>query len=128
MFVDADPLEEDMGILCQDMVPDQLIAYIKDYQEAFGLNLKIDGQRERSVLTGMTRIYGKHDAGLIIKWVFYRYKGRWGDEPVTVWSFSKGRKWWLDKMHLEMQDALRKEQARTYTAASSLGGRGLADL
>jgi hypothetical protein len=127
MFADTDPLEEDMGIRCEDMNPDQLVAYIKSYQEAFGLNLKIEGQRERAVINGLVRIYGRQDAGRIIKWVFYQYKGRYDKEPVTIFSFSKGRKWWLDKMHLEMQDAIRKERPKDYTSLS-IGGRGLADL
>lgn len=126
-FSDSDPLEDDMGVRCEQMNPDQLVAYIKSYQQAFGLNLRIDGTPERAVFRAMQRIYGKDDAGRIVKWVFYHHKGRWENQPVTPFSFTKGRKWWVDKMHLEMQEALRKETARTYTHVS-LGGRGLADL
>ncbi len=127
MFADPDPLEDDMGVRCQDMTPDQLVAYIKAYQEAFGLILRVDGIPERSVFKAMQRIYGKTDAGLIVKWVFYHYKGRYENEPVRHLSFAKGRKWWVDKMHLEMQQALAIEDTRRYTGVS-LGGRGLADL
>lgn len=126
-FSDNDPLEDDMGVRCENMTPDQLVAYIKSYQNAFGLNLRIDGTPERAVFRAMQRIYGHTTAGQIVKWVFYHHKGRWGNEPVTPFSFSKGRKWWVDKMHLELQEALRKETTRTYTSAT-LGGRGLADL
>lgn len=115
-----------MGVRCEDMTPDQLVAYIKSYQEAFGLNLPVDGLPERSVFKGMQRIYGR-DAGLIVKWVFYRHRGRWQDEPVRYQSFAKGRKWWVDKMYLEMQEALARESRRTATGAS-LGVTSLADL
>lgn len=127
-FTDPDPLEDDMGVLCQDMTPDQLICYIKSYQEAFGLDLKVDGLPERAVFRGLQRIYGVRDAGLIVKWVFYHYRGRYEGEPVRHLSFAKGRKWWVDKMHLEMQDELRRSDPRSY-AGVSLGGRtSLADL
>lgn len=126
-FTDMDPLEEDMGVRCEDMNPDQIIAYIKSYQAAFGLDLKVDGLPERSVFRGMQRIYGQRDAGLIVKWVFYKYKGRYEGEPVRHLSFAKGRKWWVDKMHLEMQQALAASTPRRYEDAT-LGGRGLLDL
>jgi hypothetical protein len=124
-----DPLEEDMGVRCEQMSADQLIAYIKGYHAAFDLNLKISGMPERSALTGLQRTYGKTDAGKIIKWVFYHHKGRHNGEPVTPLSFSKGRKWWTDKMHLEMQEATRITAPADYaSAATDLGIRSLADL
>lgn len=129
MFSDNDPLEDDFGVRCEDMSPDQLVSYIKCYQEAFGLNVKIDGMPERAVFKAMQRIYGPRDTGLIVKWAFYRYKGRYQNEPLTPLSFAKGRKWWVDKMHLEMQEALAAEDPRRYQdAGASLGGRGLLDL
>ena len=128
-FSDIDPLEEDMGVRCEDMTPDQLVSYIKCYQEAFGLNLKIDGLPERSVFKGMQRIYGAHDAGLIVKWVFYKYRGRYEGEPVRHLSFAKGRKWWIDKMHLEMQEEMRRSTPKSYVnAAAEFGMRSLSDL
>lgn len=126
-FSDTDPLEEDMGIRCEDMTPDQLVSYIKSYQEAFGLNLPVEGLPERSVFKGMQRLYGKRDAGLIVKWVFYKHKGRWDGEPVRYQSFAKGRRWWVDKMYTELQDELRRESARTATG-SGLGTVSLLDL
>lgn len=126
-FTSSDPLEDDFGVRCEDMSPDQLVSYIKSYQEAFGLNIRIDGMPERSVFKGMHRIYGKRDTGLIVKWVFYKYRGRYADEAIRPNSFAKGRKWWVDKMHLEMQEELRRESSRTTTSAS-LGGVSLADL
>lgn len=125
-FSDNDPLEDDMGVRCEDMTPDQLVAYIKSYQAAFGLNLPVDGLPERSVFRGMRRIYGR-DAGLIVKWVFYHHRGRWQGEPVRYQSFAKGRKWWVDKMYLEMQEALARE-SRSAATGPGLGVTSLADL
>lgn len=125
-FMDEDPLEHDMGVRCEDMTPAQLVAYIKTYQAAFGLNLPVDGIPERSVFKGMQRIYGR-DAGLIVKWVFYKHKGRWDGEPVRYQSFAKGRKWWVDKMYLEMQESMKRAEPKRYQEAT-LGGRGLLDL
>lgn len=127
-FSDPDPLEEDMSVMCEDMTPDQLIAYLKSYHQAFGLILKVQGHQELAVFRHLKKVYGR-DAGLIVKWTTYHYKGFFRGEPITFNSFSKGRKWFTDKMHLEVQQELRKENSRTYTATGgSLGGRGLADL
>lgn len=127
-FKDEDPLEQDMGVRCEDMNPDQLVAYIKSYQEAFGLNLPVDGMPERGIFRGMQRIYGT-DAGLIVKWVFYKYKGRWEGEPVRYQSFAKGRKWWVDKMYVEMQQQQKRESSRPADKARrSLGVVSLLDL
>lgn len=126
-FADEDPLEHDMGIRCEDMTPDQLVAYIKSYQEAFGLSLKVDGVKERAVFRGLQKLYGRHDAGRIVKWVFYHHKGRFRDEPVGFFTFSKGNKWFTDKMHLEAQQAL-SELSRRQSAPVRMGMTNLADL
>ena len=127
-FTDEDPLEQDMGVRCEDMSPDQLVAYVKSWQGAFGLDVRIDGHPERAVFRGMRRIYGQRDAGLIVKWVFYKHRGRREDgSPVTPLSFAKGRKWWVDRMHLEMQEHMRRATPAAYQGAT-LGGRGLLDL
>ena len=128
-FSDTDPLEEDMGVRCEDMTPDQLVAYIKSYQEAFGLNFPVEGLPERSVFKAMQRLYGKREAGLIVKWVFYKHHGRWEGEPVRYQSFAKGRRWWVDKMYAELQDDLRRSTPKSYAAAAAeFGMRSLSDL
>ena len=126
-FTDEDPLEHDMGVRCEDMTPNQLIAYVVSYQGAFGVNIKVDGPPEHSVFKAMQRIYGKRDAGLIVKWVFYKHRGRHRDEYVTPLSFAKGSRWWVDKMYFEMQEALRGSDPARYQGAT-LGGPGLLDL
>lgn len=126
-FSDIDPLEEDMGVRCEDMTPDQLVSYIKSYQAAFGLNLPVEGQKERGVFRGLQRVYGKTAAGRIVKWAFYHYRGQFRDEAIGFFQFSKGSKWWTDKLYVELQQELARENPRTYTG-SSLGVTSLADL
>lgn len=116
-----------MGVRCEDMTADQLVAYIKSYQSAFGLNLRVEGLKERAVFKGLQRVYGKANAGNIVKWAFYHHKGRFRDEPVGFFMFSKGNKWWTDKLYLEMQESLARESRITATGAS-LGVISLADL
>ena len=126
-FLDEDPLEHDMGVRCEDMTPNQLLDYVVIYQRAFGVDIKVDGHPEHAVLKAMQRIYGRRDAGLIVKWVFYQHKGRHRDGYVTPLSFAKGRRWWIDQMHFEMQEAVRMSNPAHYQGAT-LGGRGLLDL
>lgn len=126
-FSDPDPLEQDMGVLCRDMTADQLVAYIKSYQEAFGLNLKVEGFKERAVFRGLQRIYGKDNAGLIVKWAFYQHRGRFRDEAINFFHFSQGNKWLTDKFYLELQqDTVKNDPARFEGA--SLGVVSLNDL
>lgn len=127
VFSDSDPLEQGMGVRCEDMSPEQLVSYIKTYQKAFGINLAVEGVIERSIFRSMQKIYGRKSAGNIVKWVFYKYHGRYSGEPVAFTSFSKGRKWWVDKMYIELQDHLRKEKPST-PGKSSVGAKKLSDL
>jgi len=126
-FADNDPLEDDMGVRCENMNPDQLVAYIKSYQQAFGLNLKVDGFKERGVFRGLQKLYGQQEAGRIVKWAFYHYRGQFRAEPIGFFMFSQGNKWWTDKLHMEVQQEMAKSDSATYRGAS-LGVRSLSDL
>lgn len=126
-FTDDDPLEQDMGVRCEDMTPNQLIRYVVTYQRAFDRDIKVEGPRETNAFKGLQAIYGQRDAGLIVKWAFYKHRGQWRGDCVTPTWFSKGRRWWLDIMHLEVQEALRHSGPAHYEGAT-LGGPGLLDL
>ena len=128
-FADTDPLEDDMGIRCENMTPDQLVAYIKAYQDAFGFNLKVEGAKERGVFRGLQRVYGVENAGRIVKWAFYHHKGKFRDEIINFFHFSKGNKWLTDKFYLELQQATAKEHsAADRFQGASLGVTRLSDL
>ena len=111
MFLDPDPIEQDMGLPVEEMNPDQLVAYLKTYHAAYGLDMAVEGHQERAIFRSMQNIYGQRTAGRIVKWVTYTHKGRWDGQPVRFASFCKARKWWVDMMHMEMQDSLRKADA-----------------
>jgi len=128
-FSDRDPVEELMGLRVEDMNPNELVTYLKTYQDAFDRRLAVQGHMERAIFRSMQKIYGTTDAGLIVKWSLYRYKGVYGGEPITFTSFAKGRKWWVDKMHLEMQAHRAKEsQASVDPAVIGVGAMRLSDL
>lgn len=112
-FSDKDPIEEMMSLRVEEMTPGELVTYIKTYQEAFDRRMAVEGMIERSIFKSMQRIYGAATAGQIVKWAFYKYHGVYGGEVITFTSFTKGRKWWVDKMHQEMQAAQRKETAKS---------------
>lgn len=125
-FTDPDPIEQQMGLRCEDMTPDELVAYIRTYQNAFDRRMAVEGTVERKVFEGMKRIYGEKTAGQIVKWAFYKYKGIWKGDVVVFTSFSKGRKWWVDMMYQELQAALRKET--TSASRVGIGSKRLSDL
>lgn len=103
-FFQQDAIEKDMGGKVTQFTPDQLVCYVRDSMYAEnGITMAVDGFRERAIFKSMQRIYGPVDAGRIIKWVFFRHRGKWDGDPIRFASFAKGRKWWVDLMHTEMQ-------------------------
>jgi hypothetical protein len=124
-FTDPDPVEDLMGVRVEEMTPDELVAYIKTYQAAFDLVLAVEGVQERSIFKGMQRVYGQRTAGQIVKWVFYTYKGVYDGQPVRFNSFALGRKWWVDKMHLEMQQHMNKQAPLSASRVKEPGVRVL---
>ena len=96
------------SVRVEEMNPDQLVAYVKDSQQALRLGAwSVEGFQERAVFRSHAEALRPADRRAIIKWVFYKHGGKWDGQPVRFVSFSKGRKWWTDMMHLEMQDHLR---------------------
>lgn len=126
-FGSTDPIESQMGVMCQDMTPEELVCYVKTYHQAFGVDLAVDGQMERAIFKGLQRIYGPKTAGLIVKWAFYKHKGRHQGAPIVFTSFTKGRKWFCDLMHVEMQDYMRKEKPDSPSRVG-VGAKRLSDL
>jgi len=126
-FTDPDPVEEQMNLRVEEMTPNELVTYLKTYQEAFGRRMAVEGKIERAVFGSLQRIYGKADAGRIVKWACYKYHGVWNGEVVGFTSFSKGRKWWVDKMHQELQERVRQDEA-TPAERVGVGAKRLSEL
>lgn len=103
-FEDVDAGEEYLSKPVSTMTPDELVAYVRHMvRESFGYALPVEGRPERAVFTWVRRVYGD-DAGAVVKWVFWRHSGKTSDgEPVSHFSWAKGRKWWVDRMFLELQ-------------------------
>lgn len=112
-FLCIDEIEDSMRKLTIDMTPWELITYLKGALKAlYGIELIAEGKSEPGIMGRLQATYGQHDAGLIIKWVVWRYWCRDSANPgqyVKFNSFAKGRKWWVDTMHAEMQEQVRKE-------------------
>lgn len=118
-FSDPDPLEKYLNKLVTEMTAEDLISYIKTYMSTvYELELVIDPSipRERSVFRALKKTYGE-DAGLIVKWVFWKYKGKVEDRYVNFFDFQKSRKWWTDLMYQELQLQQQKEKKKEKTWA-----------
>lgn len=114
-FEDLDPLEKNVFKKpVTEMTAADLISYIKTYQEVVHeITLAIDPTtpRERAIFKGLIRQYGP-DAGLIVKWVFWKYQGKWDGKLINFYDFQKSMKWWLDQMYTEMQEHQIKEREK----------------
>ena len=133
-FSDIDAIEEMMGKRVQMMTADELLTYYRTYVEAVHeVNLPVGNQnRERSVFQGLKNQYGP-DAGLIVKWVCWKYKAEWKQRSgktkiVSYFGFQKGYKWWTDDMYLELQTELKSEQKKTEKKSRSSSFSQLGDL
>ena len=110
MFNDPDAIEQDMGVRVEEMVPMQLVAYLKTYHRAYDIDLVVQDPQDRKILEGLQNLYGKATAGRIVKWVMHKHKGQFRGNTVGFSDFCKARKWWTDMMHTEMQRHLMKEK------------------
>jgi hypothetical protein len=103
-FDDLDAGELLLSKPVAQMTPDDLVAYVKHMiRESFGFTLPVAGRPERAVFTKVRSVYGA-DAGDLVKWVFWRHAGKTCEgQPVSHFSWASGRKWWTDRMYLELQ-------------------------
>lgn len=116
-FQDLDPLEKHLNKSVYEMTAEDLVTYIKTYMSTvYGLQLMVDPSvpRERAVFKGLKTVYGD-DAGLIVKWVFWKYQGKYDGEFVHYFNFQRSRKWWTDLMYQEAQLQLQKESKSVAT-------------
>lgn len=126
-FNDPDPVEEQMNLRVEEMTPAELVIYIQTYQGAFDRHMAVEGFIERSIFKSMQKIYGQATAGQIVKWAMYKYHGVYAGDVITFTSFAKGRKWWNDRMHQELQAHLRQERPPTASRVA-VGSVRLSDL
>lgn len=110
---EMDAVEQMLGKQVEDLTDTELVVYVKtSMKEINGLELPVQGQRERAIMAGLKRTYGR-DAGKIIKWVFQHHQGRRDGKPITYSMFSKNMKWWTDIMYLELQEAAQQQASNS---------------
>ena len=114
--MEMDSVEEMLGKSVENMTDTELVTYVKtSLREVNGLELPVQGMRERSIMAGLKRTYGR-DAGKIVKWAFQHHQGRRDGKPITYSTFSKNMKWLTDIWYLELQEHAQR-QAANVTAA-----------
>jgi hypothetical protein len=113
-FKDLDPIEQRIGKRVEAMEPRELVDYIELYFNALNdYKLPVDRIRELSMFKRMQRVYGP-DAGLIIKWFFYKYEGRGNESGKTMkmsW-WSSGYKSWHDGLLQEAKEEIKKTSTK----------------
>lgn len=119
-FTDLDPIELEMGKRVELMDERELFDYFAAwYTGLFAVSLPQDRVRELSMFKRMKTVY-KGEAGKIIKWVFFKYKGEWTNQKgktiriKTNWWGSREKHW-----HDTMLDELREEIAKERKTSKS---------
>ena len=113
---EMDAVEQMLGKPVYELSDNELVTYVKtSLREVNGLELPVQGMRERSIMAGLKRTYGP-DAGKIVKWAFQHHQGRRDGKPITYSTFSKNMKWWTDILYLELQEAAQRQAANVEAA------------
>jgi hypothetical protein len=121
-FDDLDPIELTLGKPVTAMTDTELVSYLKVAVRYYqGIELAVEGTRERAVMAGLKRTYGP-DAGPLVKWAMWRHGGKFRNEIINHFAFTKGRKWFTDKLHIELQEHRNAERARAAAAARASAG------
>lgn len=104
-FTDLDPVEQEMGVRVEEMVPDQLVAYLKSHQQRLGIRRPTEEQDRWPTFRRLQNHYGQQDAGRIVKWAFspYGHAGHYDGWPITYFSFTKDREWLTDRLLRELR-------------------------
>ena len=125
-FSDIDPVEEIIGKPVQEMNEAELLQYLTTYVSAlYDLDMKLDGLKERSIFKGLKSLYGPQ-AGLIVKWAMFRHEGKKGEEILSPFDFTRGMKWYTDKLYTELQLHLNSDKPKVYKKDSRFSS--LSDL
>ena len=115
-FLGKDRVENVFKLSVTDMDHNDLVRYFKSQQKQVNGVEVVDNTAEHVIIRkNLLERYGQPHAGRIMKWLFYRYKGKVtvGDnvEVATLRSFNAKMVWWLDKLNIEQQQAVRAEEA-----------------
>lgn len=111
----SDPIEEELGKPLEEMRPHELVKYITTYHEVMnGLQLPSAPQADLAVMKTFQRDYGPERAAAVLRFLFLKNGGKFevvrDREFITHRHFSKGLRWWLDKIDLKLQSADKAEE------------------
>lgn len=122
-----DPIEEELGKRLEDMKPHELVRYIAIHQkEVHEVELSGSPQADLATMRAFQRDYGPERAGAILRDLFLKGGGKAKvarqEELLTVRHFSKGLRWWTDKVDIRLQTANKAERevATEFTFAEDL--------
>lgn len=112
---ELDAIEEKMGKPLEKMKPHELVKYITTFhQEVNGLQLPSAPHADLSVMKTFQNDYGKERAAAVLRFLFSGQGGKYEvvreREVITHRHFSRGLRWWLDKVDLKLQQADKSEK------------------
>ena len=122
-----DPIEEELGKRLEEMKPHELVRYIHIHQkEVHEVELASSPQADLATMKAFQRDYGPERAGAILRDLFIKGGGKAKvtreEELLTVRHFSKGLRWWTDKVDIRLQSAGKADRdvATEFTFAEDL--------
>lgn len=100
-FMDLDAGEVLLKKRAVDLELDDMMPYCMALtKDVLHFRIIFDG-KSRTLLRWLRAQYGKSNAGLIIKWIFFEYGGLRNNEPFSLSWFSIKNKWWIDQMYAQ---------------------------
>lgn len=125
---ELDPIERRLGKSVKVMTASELLTYIKEYFNAYGVVLVVDDTVDRVKLERFVVRYPRGRAGQIVQWVMLRRRGRKDGRFITPSIFSEPMKWWTDEVWMEIQADEERERRTTESEVRFAGIGSLLDL
>lgn len=125
---ELDPIERQFGKSVMVMTASELLSYIKEYFNAYGVDLVVDDMVDRKTLEAFQLRYTRGRAGQIVQWVMLRRRGRKDGRFITPSIFSKPMKWWTDEVWMEIQADRECERRTAASEVVFADMRSLIDL
>ena len=112
---ELDIIEEKMGKPLEKMKPHELVKYVTNFQqEVNGLQLPSAPHADLSVMKTFQKDYGAERAAAVLRFLFSKQGGKYevglDKEAITPRHFSRGLRWFTDKIDLTLQQAGKAEE------------------
>lgn len=125
MFLDPDLTEIALNKLAEEMNPDELMGYFVASQKRLnGIDVVIrGGNADFNIFDRLIQDYPQPKAGWIVKWLFYRHKGKaeWdkAKQIVRVPQLSRSWRWMVEQWSVQYQMQMRRDERREMAPAAS---------